>query len=133
MPVSRSNDFSCWQISGAFTQIDFSKQNVKEENRMKARTTSYISRCNVIDSKVPVDYLHKDRDQYIEGSTLEPKNTGTVALFSFIFSQIFSIFSKSTQNYKMLYIPYERPKKWVFNFTKTKGMATPKRQPRPWE
>ena len=66
MPVSRSNDFSCWQISGAFTQIDFSKQNVKEGNRMKARTTSYISRCNVIDSKVPVDYLHKDRDQYIE-------------------------------------------------------------------
>ena len=65
--------------------------------------------------------------------TLEPKNTGTVTLFSFIFSQIFSIFSKSPQNFKMPYIPYERPKKWVFNFTKSKGMAAPKRQPCPWE
>ena len=30
------------------------------------------------------------------GLTLEPKNTGTVALFSFTFPQIFLIFSKST-------------------------------------
>ena len=33
----------------------------------------------------------------------------------------------------MLYTPYERAKKWVFNFAKAKGMATPKRQPCPWE
>ena len=33
----------------------------------------------------------------------------------------------------MLYIPYERPKKWVFNFAKVKDVAAPERQPRPWE
>ena len=62
--------------------------------------------------------------------TMEQENTHRVAFF-LIQNRAFSIFLKSAQNYKMLYIPYERPKKGALNFAKTKGVATLKRQPRP--
>ena len=63
--------------------------------------------------------------------TVEQFNIRTVAFFSLNFLQFFSIFSKATQNYKMLYISYERPEKLAFNFAKRKGMAAPKRRPCP--